>query len=51
MSGPGLRTFFRIMDAWRIDEAMHRRLLGVPRATYYRWKRDPSRAQLSQDTL
>jgi uncharacterized protein (DUF2384 family) len=51
LAGPGLRTVFRIFDAWKVDEQTRWRLLGVPRATYYRWKRDPSNARLSHDTL
>lgn len=51
LAGPGLRTVFRIMDAWQLDEATRLRLLGIPRATYYRWKRDPNQARLSRDTV
>lgn len=51
LAGPGLRTFFRIMDAWQLDEPKRWQLLGVPRATYYRWKRDPARARISRDTV
>lgn len=51
VAGPGLRTVFRIMDAWQLSEATRLRLLGVPRATYYRWKRDPDQARLSHDTV
>lgn len=51
ISGPGLRTFFRIMDTWGIDESLRLRLLGVSRPTYYRWKRDPGEARLSHDTV
>lgn len=50
-AGAGLRTFFRIMDAWHIDEPIRMRLLAIPRATYYRWKRDPSQARMSHDTV
>ncbi len=50
--GPGaLRTAFRIFDAWGLDDPQANRLLGVPRSTYYRWKRDAGSAQLSKDTL
>lgn len=51
IAGPGLRTVFRIMDAWQLSEVTRLRLLGVPRATYYRWKRDPDQARLSHDTV
>lgn len=36
---PGLRTFFRIADTWRLDNDQARTLLGAPaRSTYFRWK-------------
>lgn len=50
-AGAGLRAFFRIMDAWDVPEATRITLLAVPRTTYYRWKRDPSQARLSRDTV
>jgi hypothetical protein len=38
-SGPGLRTFFRIADAWGLDSEEQRGLLGWPaRSTLYTWK-------------
>ena len=51
LAGPGLRTVFRIMDAWQVKEPGRAALLGVPRATYFRWKRDPSRARLTHDAV
>lgn len=51
LAGPGLRATFRILDAWQIKEAGRAVLLGVPRATYFRWKRDPARARLAHDTV
>lgn len=50
-AGAGLRTFFRIMEGWDVPEPTRIKLLAVPRTTYYRWKRDPSQARLSQDTV
>lgn len=39
LSGPGLRTFFRITDAWGLTADQERRLLGNPgRSTFFRWK-------------
>ncbi len=36
---PGLRTFFRIAERWRLDNEQCRVLLGAPaRSTYFRWK-------------
>lgn len=47
---PGaLRTVFRIFDAWGLTEKQGRTLLGVPRSTYDRWKRDPAKARLTPD--
>lgn len=39
LAGPGLRTFFRITDAWGLTTDQERRLLGNPsRSTFFRWK-------------
>lgn len=50
-SGPGLRTFFQIMEAWAAAPDTAMAMLGVPRATYYKWKRNPDSARLSRDQL
>ncbi len=47
----GLRTFNRVMQAWNIEDEVAMRLLGCPRATFYRWRKNPETARLSQDTL
>lgn len=40
LTGPALRTFFRIADAWRLTEAEQMRLLGLDsRSTFQNWKR------------
>jgi len=51
LSGPALRTFFRIADLWdlSVDEQMI--LLGVTaRSTFYNWKKGAD-AVLPKDTL
>nr|WP_256872983.1 MbcA/ParS/Xre antitoxin family protein [Candidatus Entotheonella palauensis] len=51
MSGPALRTFFRIADLWAlsIDEQMT--LLGTPsRSTFFKWKQAKD-VTLPKDTL
>lgn len=51
LSGPALRTFFRIADAWRLSSDEARTLLGSPpRSTYFVWKRT-GQGQLARDTL
>ena len=51
LSGPALRTFFRIADAWALTADESRRLLGdPPRSTYFLWKKSGEQA-LSRDTL
>ena len=51
LSGPALRTFFRVCDAWKLSAAEARRILGdPPRSTYFLWKRT-GEGQLSRDTL
>ncbi len=38
LSAPGIRTFVGLCDAWGLDEAQRRRLLGSPpRSTYHNW--------------
>ena len=40
LTGPALRTFFRIADAWGLKEAEQMRLLGLDnRSTFQSWKR------------
>jgi hypothetical protein len=40
LTGPALRTFFRIADAWGLKEQEQMRLLGLEsRSTFQSWKR------------
>jgi hypothetical protein len=40
LTGPALRTFFRIADAWNLQEQEQMRLLGLEsRSTFQSWKR------------
>lgn len=51
LTGPALRTFFRIADAWGLNEAEQMRLLGLEkRSTLQSWKRGVI-ASLSKDAL
>jgi len=51
LSGPALRTFFRIADSWRLSSEEARTLLGnPPRSTYFAWKKT-GQGQLARDTL
>jgi hypothetical protein len=38
VAAAGLRTFFRLADAWRLGIAEQTTLLGVARTTLYQWK-------------
>ena len=50
LGGPGLRTFFRIAQAWNLDDAQQRRLLGDPPPSIFdRWQRNGG--VLSRDAL
>lgn len=55
LSGPGLRSFLQIADAWGLSEAQRLRLLGNPaRSTYHAWVQKARRGAmpaLSLDTL
>lgn len=52
LSGPALRTFEKIADAWKLRPSERRALLGdVPATTYDRMRKAPDRSTLSKDTL
>jgi hypothetical protein len=51
LTGPALRTFFRIADAWGLREAEQMSLLGLEsRSTFQSWKRGAI-AALPKDAL
>ncbi|MGZ8377474.1 MAG: MbcA/ParS/Xre antitoxin family protein [Gemmatirosa sp.] len=51
LSGPALRTFFRIADAWRLSPSEQMTLLGgPPRSTFYKW-REGGDVRLPRDVL
>jgi uncharacterized protein (DUF2384 family) len=51
LSGPALRTFFRIADVWRLSPAEQMTLLGgPPRSTFYKW-REGGDVRLPRDVL
>jgi hypothetical protein len=51
LSGPALRTFFRIAEAWGLAVEEQMKLLGLTnRATLYNWRKDREVA-LPKDTL
>ena len=51
LSGPALRTFFRIADLWHLSVEEQMTLLGLTaRSTFFRWKRGQV-AVLPKDTL
>lgn len=51
LSGPALRTFFRIADLWDLSVDEQMTLLGVTaRSTFFKWKKDLNTA-LPKDTL
>lgn len=51
LSGPALRTFFRISELWRLSVAEQMTLLGLSaRSTYFKWKKG-SEVALPKDTL
>ena len=51
LSGPALRTFFRIAEAWGLSVEEQMNLLGLTnRATLYNWRKDKEVA-LPKDTL
>lgn len=51
LSGPALRTFFRIAALWGLSVDEQAALLGVgARSTFFKWRKDPDIA-LPRDTL
>ncbi|MEX0693841.1 MAG: antitoxin Xre/MbcA/ParS toxin-binding domain-containing protein [Rhodospirillales bacterium] len=51
LSGPALRTFFRIAGLWELSVDDQMTLLGVTaRSTFFKWKKDPNTV-LPKDTL
>jgi hypothetical protein len=51
VSGPALRTVFRILAAWGLSNKEQMKLLGnPPKSSFYRWKQGEG-VVLSQDTL
>ena len=51
LSGPALRTFFRIAELWSLSVEEHMTLLGLTaRSTFFKWKNNPNTV-LPKDTL
>ncbi len=51
LSGPALRTFFRIAELWNLSVEEQMTLLGVTsKSTFFKWKREKD-ATLPKDTL
>lgn len=51
LSGPALRTFFRIAKLWSLSVEQQMTLLGLTaRSTFFKWKKDPNTV-LPKDTL
>ncbi len=51
LSGPALRTFFRIAELWGLSAEEQMTLLGITaRSTFFKWKKDAD-AILPKDTL
>ena len=51
LSGPALRTFFRIAELWNLSVDEQMTLLGLSaRSTFFKWKKD-SNVVLPKDTL
>lgn len=52
LSGPALRTFFRIAELWGLSVDQQKTLLGTSaNSTFFKWKKDADSAALSKDTL
>ena len=52
MGAAGLRAFIRIAEAWALSIDEQLSLLGQPpRSTFFAWRKQPDKANLSRDTL
>jgi hypothetical protein len=52
MAAAGLRAFARIAEAWGLSVDEQIRLLGEPpRSTFFAWRKQPQKANLSRDTM
>jgi uncharacterized protein (DUF2384 family) len=52
LAGPAIRTFENIADRWQLKPAERMLLLGnMPSSTYYRIRKRPDDADVSDDTL
>lgn len=51
LTGPALRGFFGIAQAWGLSAAEAQTLLGAARSTYHKYQAKPESARLSRDTL
>ena len=51
LSGPALRTFFRIAELWDLSVEQQMTLLGLSaRSTFFKWRKEPN-VVLPKDTL
>ena len=51
LSGPALRAFFRIAEAWKLGARQQRILLGSPpESTFFKWKKE-QQGNLPRDVL
>jgi len=46
-----LRTFFNVLERWKLGHQEGQSLLGTPGSTYFRWKKHPEQAQIDSDKL
>ena len=50
-AGTGLKVVFNILDSWGCDPEQIQNILRISRPAYYKYRRDPERASLTQDQL
>jgi hypothetical protein len=52
VSKSALRTYFNIINAWKLNAEEAMTLLGLDsRSTYFKWKKNPESAKLTPDKL
>ncbi|MGX1201156.1 MbcA/ParS/Xre antitoxin family protein [Marinobacter sp. MBR-105] len=51
MAEVGLRTVFNILDKWGCTPDQAQAILRIPKATFYKYRKEPAKARLDDDQL
>jgi len=51
LSAAAMRGFTRIVELWGLDFDQQITLLGIPKSTFYKYRKTPATSRFSKDTL